>query len=72
MLLCSGVFFSTANFPPWTQPIIRVMPLTALIDALRAVMIDGAGLAQVATPVLLVAGWGVVSFAAAMKFFRWR
>ena len=72
MLLCSGVFFSTANFPPWTQPIIRVMPLTALIDALRAVMIDGAGLAQVATPVLLVAGWGVVSFAAAMKLFRWR
>lgn len=72
MLLCSGVFFSTANFPSWAQPIIRVMPLTALIDSLRAVMIDGAGLVRVLGPLALLAGWGVVSFGAALKLFRWR
>ena len=72
MLLASGVFFSTANFPSWAQGIIRWMPLTALIDGLRAVMIDGAGLTVVAPRVAVVVGWGVVSFALAMKLFRWR
>ena len=43
MWLLSGVFFSYANFPAWLQPVIHALPLTALNDALRAVMLDGAG-----------------------------
>src|SRR5512146_3018037 len=45
MWLLSGVFFSSANFPAVMQPFIRVLPLTALNDALRAVMLDGRTLA---------------------------
>jgi ABC-2 type transport system permease protein len=72
MYLCSGVFFSSARFPDSVQPVIRVMPLTALNDALRAVMIDGATLADVAGRLGLCAIWGGVSFVLAIRFFKWR
>jgi ABC-type multidrug transport system permease subunit len=72
MFVASGVFFSTARFPEAVQPALRALPLTALNDALRAVMIDGAGLRQILGPVALLAGIALVSFAAALKLFRWR
>lgn len=72
MYLCSGVFFSSARFPDGLQPIIRWMPLTALNDALRATMIDGAGLPEVAGKLAMVSGWGVVCFFLAVRFFKWR
>ena len=53
MFVCSGVFFSTARFPDWMQKPLRVLPLTALNDAMRAVMIDGAGPRAVAGPGLV-------------------
>src|SRR5262249_52091031 len=51
MLVTSGVFFSAARFPDAIQPIIKLLPLTALIEAVRAVMINGAGMAAVATQI---------------------
>ena len=72
MSMCSGVFFSSARFPEWLQPIIHLLPLTALIDAVRAVMIDGAGVGQIAPSLLILLVWGVVSFTAAIKLFKWR
>jgi ABC-type multidrug transport system permease subunit len=72
MFVASGVFFSTARFPESVQPALRALPLTALNDALRAVMIDGAGLREILGPVALLAGIALVSFAAALKLFRWR
>src|SRR5258706_164988 len=45
MLVSSGVFFSAARFPDMFQPIIKLLPLTALIEAVRTVMLDGAGVA---------------------------
>jgi len=71
MFVGSGVFFSTANFPDAMQPFLRVLPLTALNDALRAVVNEGAGLAQLGPPAAVLAAWGVVSFAAALRIFRW-
>jgi len=72
MMMCSGVFFSSNKFPAMVQPLIKALPLTALNDALRAVMIDGAGVAQVAKPLAVVTAWCLVSFAVALKIFRWR
>ena len=46
MFVASGVFFSSARFPEVLQPFIRALPLTALNDALRGIMIDGAGTAS--------------------------
>jgi ABC-type multidrug transport system permease subunit len=72
MWVLSGVFFSTANFPDAMQPFIRALPLTALNDALRGLMLDGASLVALAAPVGLCAAWGSVSFVAALRFFRWQ
>jgi ABC-2 type transport system permease protein len=71
MFVLSGVFFSATHFPEIMQPLISILPLTALNDALRAVMIDGASLAGVARPLAVLAGWGIVSFAAGLKLFKW-
>lgn len=68
----SGTFFSVERFPDAAQPIIQALPLTALNDALRAVMLDGAGYAALAPELALLAAWGVLSFAAALKLFRWQ
>ena len=72
MYLCSGVFFSSAKFPDAMQPFIKALPLTALNDALRAVMIEGTSLASVADRVGICAAWGVGSFVLAMRLFKWR
>ena len=72
MWLLSGVFFSSANFPDRAQPFIRVLPLTALIDALRGVMIDGASMVGVGVDLMILAAWGVTSFALALTWFRWQ
>ncbi len=72
MVVCSGVFFSATRFPDLVQPLIKVLPLTALIDGVRAVMLGGAGPAAVASPILVLAAWGAVSFAIALRLFRWQ
>ena len=45
---------------------------TALNQALRAIMTEGRGLAAIAPQLAILAAWGVLSFAAALKIFRWR
>jgi ABC-2 type transport system permease protein len=72
MWILSGTFFSYARFPDAMQPFVRALPLTALNDALRAVMIDGSHLADLGTPLAIVAGWGLASFVVALRIFRWR
>lgn len=72
MWLLSGVFFSSANFPERAQPFIRALPLTALNDALRGVMIDGTTMVGVAPQLGILAVWAAVSFALALTWFRWQ
>lgn len=72
MWLLSGTFFSSSRFPEILQPFIKVLPLTALNDALRAVMNDGATLSSNWMPLCVLAAWAVISFGAALRFFRWQ
>jgi ABC-2 type transport system permease protein len=72
MWLLSGVFFSSERFPKAAQPLIQALPLTALNNALRAVMLEGRSLPAVAGSLAVVAVWGVLSFAVALKIFRWQ
>jgi ABC-type multidrug transport system permease subunit len=72
MWIFSGIFFSTARFPAAMQPFVQALPLTALNDALRAVMLEGAGLAPLLPELALLAAWGAVSFVVALKVFRWQ
>ena len=72
MWILSGTFFSTERFPAMMQPFVQALPLTALNDALRQVMIEGAGVAEVAGEMAVFGGWGIVAFFAALALFRWR
>ena len=72
MWIFSGVFFSSSNFPAVVQPFVKALPLTAVNDALRANMLEGASLAAVTPQLLIILAWGLVTFFAALKLFRWR
>jgi ABC-2 type transport system permease protein len=72
MWVLSGVFFAASNFPDVMQPFIQALPLTALIDALRGVINEGQSLAALASEIGILAIWGSVSFALALKLFRWQ
>jgi ABC-2 type transport system permease protein len=71
MFVGSGVFFSAGNFPAAMQPFLRVLPLTALNDALRTIVNEGGSLGAIARPAGWLAACGLVSFAAALRLFRW-
>lgn len=72
MWLLSGVFFASSNFPDVMQPFIQALPLTALNGALRAVILEGAGVSAVGQFFAVLAVWGGIGFAAALALFRWR
>jgi ABC-2 type transport system permease protein len=72
MYLLSGVFFSSERFPDEIQPLIQMLPLTALNDALREVMLEGGGLAEVAGHLVLLAAWALITFTLALRWFRWK
>jgi ABC-type multidrug transport system permease subunit len=72
MWIFSGVFFSAARFPDQIQPVIQALPLTAVINALRANILRGAGLGAVASELAIIGAWMLLSFALALKLFRWR
>jgi ABC-2 type transport system permease protein len=71
MFICSGVFFSADRFPDALQPLIRALPLTALVDTFRAVILEGAGLLSQGRELAIVAAWGVLCFALGIARFRW-
>jgi ABC-2 type transport system permease protein len=72
MVVVSGVFFSASRFPDAVQPLIRALPLTALNDALRAIMNDGRPLTAVGVEMSVLGAWTLVSYAAALRWFRWQ
>jgi ABC-type multidrug transport system permease subunit len=72
MWIGSGVFFAYSHFPDPMQPFLKVLPLTALNDALRAVMLDGAAMGSLVGGMGVLAAWVVVSFGVALKLFRWQ
>jgi ABC-2 type transport system permease protein len=71
MWIFSGVFFSYERFPQIAQPAIKALPLTALNDALRAIILQGATFGSQASRIIILAIWGGVSFLLALRWFRW-
>lgn len=71
MWLCSGIFFSADRFPGFMQPFIQALPLTQLINALRAVILEGQGLFSLGLELSILAAWISVCFVLALKWFRW-
>src|SRR6202522_2047804 len=71
MWIFSGVFFSYERFPKMFLPAIRALPLTALNDALRAIILQGSSLASQFSRLAVLVIWGGVSFVLALRWFRW-
>ena len=69
--LFSGVFFSASNFPAIAQPFVQALPLTQLIYALRGIMLHGDGLAVIWPSLAILAGYAIVTFTLALRWFKW-
>jgi ABC-2 type transport system permease protein len=72
MWILSGVFFSATRFPAVIQPLVRALPLTAAIDAMRGNMLQGTSLGQMMPQIGILLAWFVVPFAVSLRIFRWR
>ena len=72
MWILSGVFFSATRFPAVIQPVVRALPLTAAIEALRGNMLQGTNLGQQTAQIGILLAWLVVAFAVSLRIFRWR
>jgi ABC-type multidrug transport system permease subunit len=71
MWILSGVFFSYERFPATVQTFIKLLPLTALNDALRATILEGSSLVSQSGRISVLVIWGAVSFFLALRWFRW-
>ena len=72
MWVASGIFFSAGNFPDSVQPVIQALPLTAVVDSVRGIMIQGLGWSALLPEFAIIATWLVLSFGIALRIFRWR
>ena len=72
MWIFSGVFFSSANFPAVIQPVVQALPLTALVNGLRAIMLQGAGLGAVWPQLAVLGAYLAVCLTVALRIFRWQ
>ena len=72
MMLLSGIWFSLEGSPRWVQWVAHVFPLTHVLDAARAVMLDGAGVAQIAPHLLFLGATALAFLAFGAWSFRWR
>ncbi len=72
MMLLSGIWFSLEGSPRWVQWVAHLFPLTHVLDSARAVMLDGAGLAQIAPHLLYLGATALAFLAFGAWSFRWR
>jgi len=72
MWILSGVFFSSERFPEAVQPLINLLPLTALNQLLRGIMLEGRTLAALWQQMLILTVYSVLTFAIALRVFRWK
>lgn len=72
MLFLGGIFFPVDNFPVWLQYVSKVLPITPFSSALRAVMVDGAGLSTISKDLGFVILWVLVLMIAANLTFKFQ
>jgi ABC-type multidrug transport system permease subunit len=72
MWVLSGAFFSYERFPEWLHPVIQALPLTALVDSLRAIANEGVPLWACWAQLSVLTAWSFVGFFVALRTFRWQ
>ncbi len=71
MMVLSGIFFSYQNFPPWAISVIKLLPLTKLVDEVRCIVNEGAGFFQAFDGILVLGMLGFISFLIGLKIYKW-
>ncbi|HEY8424598.1 MAG TPA: ABC transporter permease [Limnochordales bacterium] len=71
MMFLSGTFWPKEIIPEAMQPVVRALPLTPLVDSMRAVAVEGAHLGPYAGGLVYLTAWGLVALAVAAWRFRW-
>jgi ABC-2 type transport system permease protein len=69
--LLAGTFVPVDVFPSWLQPVCKIMPLTYLNDAFRKIAFEGLHLWNIGLELGVITLWGIVTYAVAVKVFRW-
>jgi ABC-type polysaccharide/polyol phosphate export permease len=72
MWVLSGVFFSSERFPETVQPIINLLPLTALNQLLRSIILEGTSMVTLWRQVAILIAYAVITFSIALRIFRWK
>jgi ABC-2 type transport system permease protein len=72
MYVLGGTFFSYERFPEWLHKPLELLPLTALVNALRSIYNEGASLVNVLPEVAVLSCWCLLGFTVALKTFRWQ
>ncbi|MBN1581582.1 MAG: ABC transporter permease [Anaerolineae bacterium] len=71
MMMLSGSMFSVETLPSYFRPLVAVMPLTYLSDALRQLMVGAAPLYPLWVSFAVLSGWLLVFLALTIRFWRW-
>lgn len=71
MMFLSGTFFPRFLMPEWLQNISNFLPLTPVVDGIRLLVTEGQSLVSLAPQLGLIAGWLIVIYIIAFRFFRW-
>jgi ABC-2 type transport system permease protein len=72
MMLVSGIWFSLEGSPRWVQWAAHIFPLTHVLEGGRAVMLEGAGIAQIAPNLLYLGVTALIFLTFGAWSFRWR
>ncbi len=70
LMFLSGSFFPIDSMPGWLQPVADALPLTPLIDSMRAIALESAALADIGSELALIGAWIVVGLGLARLTFR--
>ena len=71
MMILAGVWFSKSHFPEWLSAVARFLPLTALVDGLRDISLEGASLGQLGFEIAVLAAYGVGAALLSTRLFKW-
>ncbi len=71
LVFLGGIFVPVAIMPGFLKYVTNVLPSTHLNDALRLVMVNGAGLTEIWKPLVVAIAWTVGCLAVTIRFFRW-
>jgi ABC-2 type transport system permease protein len=71
MMFLSGVFFPVELVPGWIRPVVALLPLTYLADALRQIMVGATPSYSLPLDFGILAGWLIVCGLLAVRFFKW-